>query len=271
MTESDKSGSKRDSTLTPTSPEPKKSRFAAAADRVIARAGGDLRPVQKPKPKKKKKYEPGISMAEVKAQNPHLNTIAPPSIMQDNIEMKKNIIGAACEAVQEPTLSLEGLERASESLTDDSRRILDFLLVDAMNDTTERAEEVTMAIKKACYRAQMRTGDGNETAFYRHIVDPGFMKIVKDTGSALVGAHILPLVATLLNIAIEDRKQWAMTACLKISGLLPTQYDIYQLKYENSHTNIFSGEVNYGDKTDKELKDICAEVYDEQESEATGG
>ena len=62
-----------------------------------------------------------------------------------------------------------------------------------------------------------------------------------------------------------------MTACLKISGLLPTQYDIYQLKYENTHINNFSGEVNYGGKTDKELKDICAQVYDEPESEEING
>lgn len=182
-------------------------------------------------------------------------------------KVKADIIAEAKDNAEVPTLALEGLEEASKSLTSDSRKILEFLITDAMNDDTGHDQSVTRSIKRACRRAQMTDKSGDEMAFFRHVTDPGFMKVVKDTGAALVGAHILPLVATLLNIAIEERKQWAMTACLKISGLLPTQYDIYQLKYENTHINNFSGEVNYGGKTDKELTDICAQVYDEPESE----
>lgn len=181
--------------------------------------------------------------------------------------LKADIIETAKEAKAEPTLSMDGLEKAAESLTDDSRHILEFLITDAMNDDADADQNVTRAVKRACRRAQMKDGSSNEMSFFRHVQDPGFMKIVKDTGAALVGAHILPLVATLLNIAIEERKQWAMTACLKISGLLPTQYDIYQLKYENTHVQNFSGEVNYASRSDKELEDIWSSIHDESEAE----
>lgn len=211
------------------------------------------KPAPPPKPEPKPKREP-------KPKPP------PPPKPELKAEAKAKIIKVAKESKQEPTLTIDGLEDAAESLTDDSKKILNFLLTDVINDDTGRDPDVTKAIRRACRRAQMQDGGGDEIAFFRHVTDPGFMKTVKDTGAALIGVHILPLVATLLNIAIEERKQWAMTACLKISGLLPTQYDIYQLKYENTHTNIFSGEVNYGDKTDKELKDICAEIYDVEEA-----
>jgi hypothetical protein len=172
---------------------------------------------------------------------------------------------------QPPSLTLPGLVDAKDSFTEDSKRVLEFLLTDAVNDDIDRDPHVTRAIKRACQRAQMSGKRSDEVTFFRHVSDPGFMKVVKETGSALVGSHILELVATLLNIAIEDRKQWAMTACLKIAGLLPTQYDIYQLKYENTHIQNFSGEVNYGEKSDQELEGIIAEVYDEREEEEACG
>lgn len=264
MTESDRNDTKKDSIPTPTSPEPKKSKFAAYADRIIGESGGDLSVRVKPgrKPKPKPKLRPG---PKPKPKPP------PPPKPEPIAEVKADIIKKAGGSKQEPTLTMEGLEDAAESLTEDSKKILDFLLTDIINDDTGRDPNVTRSIRRACRRAQMREKKADEITFFRHVTDPGFMKTVKDTGAALVGAHILPLVATLLNIAIEERKQWAMTACLKISGLLPTQYDIYQLKYENTHTNIFSGEVNYGDKTDKELKDICAQIYDVEEADEAGG
>lgn len=260
MTVSDKSDTRRDSIPISTSPESKKRRFATYADSVISKAGGTLRSKPKPTPKPKRKPKPKPKPKSPPSPRPELIAVA-----------KADIIKKAKDSKQEPTLTIDGLEDAAESFNDDSKKILDFLLTDVINDDTGRDPDVTKAIRRACRRAQMRGTRTDEVAFFRHVTDPGFMKTVKDTGAALIGVHILPLVATLLNIAIEERKQWAMTACLKISGLLPTQYDIYQLKYENTHTNIFSGEVNYGEKTDKELKDICAQVYDESEEETSSG
>ena len=175
---------------------------------------------------------------------------------------------------EEPTLTLTDLKDAEQSLTDDSRKILDFLLKDAVNDDVGASSTntaVTKAIRSACARAQMNDRGTDEVTFFRHVTDPGFMSIVKNTGQALVGAHILPLVATLLNIAIEERKQWAMTACLKIAGLLPTQYDIYQLKYEFTHNNNINGDIDFGGKTDKELKNIIAHIDDEPSADEASG
>jgi len=238
------------------------------ADRVIDRSGGDLRPTPKPKKKpKKKNYPKPPGVAELKAANPDLKTLSQATPAQDDAKIRESMITAARETAREPTLTLDGLERAEESLTEDSKKMLDFLLTDVMNDDIDRDPDVTKSIRRACYRAQMRDGSGDELTFFRHLNDPGFMKIVKDSGAALVGSHILPLVATLLNIAIEDRKQWAMIACLKITGLLPTQYDIYQLKYQNTHINNYSGEVNYGGKSDAELENIWSSIHDESEAE----
>jgi hypothetical protein len=170
-----------------------------------------------------------------------------------------------------PMLGLETLEKASESLTEGSKKILETILTDIFPEKDgEQDSAVVAGIKQACKRAQM-TSSGDEVTFWRHVSDPGFMKVVKETGAALVGMHVLPLVATLLNMAIRDKDKWALKTSLQIAGLLPTKYDIYQLRYEERHQNIFSGEVNIGGKSDKELEDIVACFYDESEAEEASG
>ena len=168
-------------------------------------------------------------------------------------------------------LGLKALEKTSESLTDGSKKILETILTDIFPEKDgEQDSAVIAGIKRACQRAQA-TGEVNEITFWRHVADPGFMKVVKETGAALVGVHILPLIATLLNMAIEGRDKWALKISLQIAGLLPTKYDIYQLRYEERHVNNFSGEVNFGGKSDKELTNIISQVYDESETEASSG
>ena len=171
-----------------------------------------------------------------------------------------------------PGLGLETLEKTSESLTAGSQKILETILTDIFPEQDNAPDTVIVAgIKKACARAQMGDKKTDEITFWRHVADPGFMKVVKETGAALVGIHVLPLVATLLNMAIQDKNQWALKTSLQIAGLLPTKYDIYQLRYEERHTNNFTGEVNIGGKTDKELEGIVASFYDESDPvEASG-
>ena len=212
----------------------------------------------------------------MKAENPGLMTVKPGGgtgpVVQNAIRDKKKLIAETRANAEPPTLGLEGLENAAESLSKDSIKILDFLLVDQINNTdSDHNSDVLGSMMAACRRAQMSGKDSDKLSFYRHVNDPGFMKIVKQTGSALVGAHILQLIATLVNIAINDRKQWAMEACLKIATLMPTQYDIHQLKYENNHIQNFSGEVNYTGKSDEELKDIWATIHDDAIEDADCG
>ena len=171
-----------------------------------------------------------------------------------------------------PGLGLETLEKTSESLTAGSQKILETILTDIFPEQDNAPDTVIVAgIKKACARAQMGDKKTDEITFWRHVADPGFMKVVKETGAALVGIHVLPLVATLLNMAIQDKNQWALKTSLQIAGLLPTKYDIYQLRYEERHTNNFSGEVNFGGKTDQELENIVASIYDDPEAEEVSG
>ena len=172
---------------------------------------------------------------------------------------------------KKPKLGLETLEEASESLTAGSKKVLETILTDIFPEKDgEQDSAVVAGIKRACKRAQMDKGR-DELHFWRHVADPGFMKVVKETGAALVGMHILPLISTLLNMAINDKDKWALKISLQISGLLPTKYDIYQLRYEERHTNNFSGEVNFAGHSDKELTNIVASIYDESEAEEASG
>lgn len=179
-------------------------------------------------------------------------------------EVKKNELS--------PDLAIDLPEQTLESLTEGSKKVLETILTDIFPEQENAPDSAVVAgIKKACQRAQDGSDAVSEITFWRHVADPGFMKVVKDTGAALIGMHILPLIATLLNMAIQDKNTWALKTSLQIAGLLPTKYDIYQLRYEERHVQNFSGEVNFGGKTDQELKDICAQVYDEPETAEANG
>ena len=188
-----------------------------------------------------------------------------------DIEVAAEVLADNLGEEQPPTLGLDTLEKVSDSLTDGSKKVLETILTDIFPENDDAPDSVVVAgIKKACRRAQA-DGTVNELQFWRHVADPGFMKVVKETGAALVGMHVLPLVATLLNMAIRDKDKWALKTSLQIAGLLPTKYDIYQLRYEERHNNVFSGEVNFGGKSDQELKDIIATVYDDPDAQEAGG
>ena len=164
---------------------------------------------------------------------------------------------------QKPTLGLETLEDAQQSLTEGSRRVLETILTDIFPEKDGEQESAVIAgIKGACQRAQM-TKAGDEKDFWRHVGDAGFLKVVKETGAGLIGMHVLPLVATLLNIAIYDKKQWALDRCLQIAGLMPTKYDIYQLRWDMRHTEINAGgDVNLASRSDSELEGILEQIHD---------
>ena len=264
MTKSDKTGSTEDSN--PTSTPTKKKRYVAA----------------NPRRKRKKKKNvpiPGRDMESVKqreiiAADASLHS----KTMRATRGNRKRDKDQAIELLKlenkvEPgqMLGVDELKHAGESLNDASRKVLEAVLMDVMPECDdESGREITKGIKDACRRAQMGKS-GDQVTFWRHVSDPGFLKIVKETGAALVGSHILPLIATLMNMAINDKNEWALKTCFQIAGLLPTKYDIYQLKYENTHTNVFSGEVNFGGKSDQELQGIISTVYDDaQEEEVVG-
>ena len=189
-----------------------------------------------------------------------------------NIEDAAAMLKEVQENELPPNLAIDLPEKTLESLTEGSKKVLETILTDIFPEQEDAPDSVVVAgIKKPCVRAQSSSDAVNELTFWRHVADPGFMKVVKDTGAALVGMHVLPLVSTLLNMAILDKDKWALKVSLQIAGLLPTKYDIYQLRYEERHTNNFSGEVNFAGKPDKELENIVASIYDDPEAEEAIG
>ena len=125
------------------------------------------------------------------------------SLQIDNAaEMLKEVQGNELP----PNLAIDLPEKTLESLTEGSKKVLETILTDIFPEQENAPDSAVVAgIKKACQRAQNSSDAVNEVTFWRHVADPGFMKVVKDTGAALVGMHVLPLVATLLNMAIEDK------------------------------------------------------------------
>lgn len=182
------------------------------------------------------------------------------------IKQARELLGDMADTKSEQMLGLESLEDVSKDLAEGSRKVLETVLTDIFPEADERGGDhaIISGIRKACVRAQAgERNRGDEMTFWRHVADPGFMKVVKETGAALVGMHVLPLIATVINMAIVDKDKWALKTALQIAGIIPNKYDIYQLRWEQRHTEIVAGgDVNLGGKTDAELKDILKQIND---------
>jgi len=182
------------------------------------------------------------------------------------VKHARELLGDMAGSNSKKMLGLSTLEDVSKDLAEGSRKVLETVLTDIFPEPDERGGDhaIISGIRKACVRAQAgEKNRGEELTFWRHVADPGFMKVVKDTGAALVGMHVLPLIATLINMAIVDKDKWALKTSLQIAGVIPNKYDIYQLRWDQRHTEIVAGgDVNLGGKSDSELKGILEQIHD---------
>lgn len=164
--------------------------------------------------------------------------------------------------------NIKGLEPLAEQLTETGKKILNVILkdfaVDASTDGVAAEKDIFKALRAACARAGMLGTESNrhdQTDFFKTLADPQFMNIVKTTGQGLIGINIVPIVAKVIQQAMEGDKtsqRWA----LEITGILQGKYDFYLQRYNLTHNTINAGEINFDGKSDKELEAIMRDFVE---------
>ena len=151
-------------------------------------------------------------------------------------------------------------------MTDDQLQVLNAILEDAH---PEPEAENRRSVFRKLYKTFERSGIGHskedERRFYNIIKDPQFMEIVHVTGRGLVGTRVLKILDKLCNMA-EDGDIQAADRVLQVAGFLKGKYDYYNEDVNNRRPGINIGEINFGEKTDKELAGIVNGLVDVTDS-----
>lgn len=161
-------------------------------------------------------------------------------------------------------VNVKGLEPLAGELNETGKKILNVILTDFSAENEAEAEcDVFKKLRNAAGRAGMLENKSDQIVFFKTLADPQFMNIVKQVGQGLIGIHIVPIVAKVIQQALEGDKtsqKWA----LEITGLMPGKYDFYLQRYSYTHNTVNTGDINYNGKTDDELLAIVRE-FDEAE------
>lgn len=155
-----------------------------------------------------------------------------------------------------------GMAWLSGKMSKDQKKILSGILCDMYPDNEE---ETRPAVYRKLHAAAKRMGflgsHGDELRFFRTLADPDFNEITKVVGRGLVGLEVLEV----LDTAIEQAKNGCLTSqkrIFEIAGLLDSKYDYYKNQYNLTHNGPIAGDVNIGEKTDKELAVIANSFSD---------
>jgi len=167
--------------------------------------------------------------------------------------------------------NVKGLEPLANELNDTGKRILEVILTDFSPENEAEAEkDVFKKLRNACARAGMLEKKDEQIQFFKTLADPQFMNIVKTVGQGLIGIHIVPIVAKVIQQAFEGDKtsqKWA----LEITGILQGKYDFYLNRYSLNHQTVNVGNINFEGKTDAELAELVYSLDDVSEAEIASG
>jgi len=157
-------------------------------------------------------------------------------------------------------LNIKNLEPLAEKLNETQKKILNVILSDwSAENTIEAERDIFLKLRNACGRAGMLENKNDQITFFKTLADPQFMNIVKTVGQGLISIHIVPIVAKVIQQAIEGDKtsqRWA----LEISGVMPGKFDFYLNRYQLNHQVTNIGEINFDGKTDAELSEMVGDL-----------
>ena len=192
-----------------------------------------------------------LSDGERKASNDAFTALAP-SFKDAPVAMDANV---------------QGLENLADKLNETGKRILNVILTDFSAENEAEAEkDVFKKLRNACARAGMLEKKGDQITFFKTIADPDFMHIVKTTGQGIVGLYIVPIVAKVIQQALEGDKtsqKWA----LEITGIMQGKYDFYLNRYNLTHQTVNVGNINFDGMSDAELEGCLVGLNDAAETQ----
>lgn len=196
----------------------------------------------------KKGVSPLMSPAELRAANERAADI----LATTGVEPSDKVTDLA------PT----GLEGIGDDLTDDHIAVMQAVIEDAY---PEPEEETRKSVFQKLHASYTRSGMGDtkteERRFFNILKDEKFGEIVKVTGRGVIGTRIVKIADKLCDLAIEGDLT-AIKWALEVFGIKKSKYDYYQEDANNRRPNVMVGEINFGGKTDKELKEIRDGFFD---------
>lgn len=209
--------------------------------------------MSKPEPtqkhgKNKNSVVPLISAGEIKDANKRADEILADSKSPD-----------VCNSTE---LAPSGMEKVGDELTDDQILVLNTILSDVH---PEPEEETRRSVYRRLHAAFVRTGMGDtandQRRFYKILKDPKFGEIVKVTGRGVIGTRIVAIADKMVELALEGDKT-AIKWALEMFKLKKSKYDYYEEDANRRRPGIEIGEINFGGKTDAELKRIRDDLLD---------
>jgi len=160
-----------------------------------------------------------------------------------------------------------GLEKLHDKLNETGKKILNVIITDfAADNPVEKESDVFKKLRNACKRAGMLGNTSDQIKFFQTLADPRFIGITKAVGQGVIGMYLVPIVAKVVQQALEGDKtsqQWA----LQITGMLQTKYDFYLNRYELTHNSVHADVINFEGKSDGELERIVNGLDDATEAE----
>jgi len=159
-----------------------------------------------------------------------------------------------------------GLEKLGKELTDDQICVLNTILGDPFASPEKEAKtDVYRKLFAAFKRSGIGDTKGDEQRFFKIIKDPQFHEIVHVTGRGLVGLRVVKILDKLCDMA-EAGDQTAIDRVLEVAGFIKSKYDFYAEDVERRRPGINVGEINFGSKTDKDLRAILDGLVDVTDS-----
>ena len=187
-----------------------------------------------------------------------------PSELKEANERADKILSDSGADTSVKTLDLapDGMEDVGDNLTDDQLLVLNAVMSDIH---AEPEEEPKSAVYRKLYASFKRSGmsetKGDEQRFFKILKDPKFGEIVKVTGRGVIGTRIVSIADKMVELALQGDKT-AIKWALEIFGIKKSKYDYYMESANERRPEVNIGEINFGDKTEKELAAIRNALLD---------
>ena len=214
--------------------------------------------MSKPEQKSKTQSKPGKAKA-----GSVTSLMSPKELKEANARADKILSDSVAPTVRNSTeLAPEGMEEVGAELTDDQVLVLNTILSDIHG---EPEEETKPSVYRRLHAAFVRSGMG-ETAedqrrFYNILKDPKFGEIVKVTGRGVIGTRIVAIADKMVELALGGDKT-AIKWALEMFKLKKSKYDYYMEAANERRPSLAIGEINFGSKSDAELKAIRDDLLD---------
>ena len=198
-----------------------------------------------------------------KDKNSVTSLMSPAELKKANERADKILSDSGSPDVANSTeLAPEGMEEVGDELTDDQILVLNTILSDIH---PEPEEETKPSVYRRLHAAFTRSGMGETQAdqrrFYNILKDPKFGEIVKVTGRGVIGTRIVAIADKMVELALGGDKT-AIKWALEMFKLKKSKYDYYAEVANDRRPSLEIGEINFGGKTDAELKAIRDDLLD---------